>query len=238
MRKSLLSLAMIAAAAAAPAHAEKLYDFGSVSLNHIEWFDANPHHEQLTFVEVEYGAGYTWGSHYGFIDLERNHDGDNSLSVKQNFAYNLGESDFAAFGQVFHAESLEDRRDFYSTDWVLGMQYNGFDFGKVMFKPFLGAVYSNNNGTDGDFNGGMYGHLLVAPINEHFTITNWHETQFAKDEKFDGESYSHNGAIAAWYHTPVENFDLGLQYRYGIHKLGTYAQDGNHGAIFTAKYNF
>ncbi len=238
MTKTLLSLSVIAAAAAMPAQAEKLYDFGSLSLNHIEWFDANPHHEELKFIEVEYGAGYTWGSHYGFIDLEKNHDGDNSLSVKQNVAINLGESDFAAYGQVFHAESLEDRQDFYSTDWVLGVQYNGFDFGKIMYKPFLGAVYSNANGVDAEFNGGMYGHLIVAPINESFTITNWHETQFGKDDNFDGGKTSQNGAIAAWYHTKIEHLDFGLQYRYGHHKLGTYAQSGNYGAIFTIKYNF
>ncbi|CAM4320477.1 outer membrane protein OmpK [Vibrio agarivorans] len=237
MRKSLLSLAMIAAAAATSAQAEKLYDFGSVSLNHIEWFDANPHHDQLGFLEVEYGAGYTWGSHYGFIDFETTYP-DKGLSVKQNVALNIGQSDFAVYGQVFHAQSLESGNDFYSTDWVAGLQYNGFDFGKILFKPFLGAVYSNNDSNSADFNGAMYGHLLVLPINEQFSITNWHETQFAKDSKFDGKSYSHNGAIAAWYHTPVENFDLGLQYRYGYHKLGTYAQDGNYGAIFTAKYNF
>ena len=44
------------------------------------------------------------------------------------------------------------------------------------------ARAGNANGVDAEFNGAMYGHLIVAPINEHFTITNWHETQFAKDD--------------------------------------------------------
>jgi hypothetical protein len=239
MRKSLIALSVAATSVIAlPVHAEKLYDFGSVSLNHIEWFDANPHHESLTFGEVEYGGGYTWGTHYGFIDLERNHEGDNSISIKQNIALQLGESNFNAYGQVFHAESLENRQDFYSTDWVMGVEYTGFSFGNIVYKPFLGAVYSNANGVNGEFNGGMYGHLIIAPINEHFSITNWHETQFGKTDNFDDGEMSQNGAIAAWYHTGVESLDLGLQYRYGIHKLGTYEQAGNHGAIFTVKYNF
>jgi hypothetical protein len=79
---------------------------------------------------------------------------------------------------------------------------------------------------------------------QKFTLSNWHEFEFKRDEEHylfngeptgDGRSHGINGALAIWW-TPIKQITAGVQYRYSDYKLG---QPGYSNAmIYSLKYNF
>ncbi|GAL06786.1 putative exported protein precursor [Photobacterium aphoticum] len=65
MRKSLVALSVLAAAAALPAQAEYLYGFGNVSVNYLDWSKGTEQRsggfkDDFVYLELEGGAGFTW----------------------------------------------------------------------------------------------------------------------------------------------------------------------------------
>ena len=70
------TIALATMTAAATASADYLYGFGNVSINRLDWTnktEKNTAHDDFTYLELEGGAGFTWGEVYGFIDLENPH---------------------------------------------------------------------------------------------------------------------------------------------------------------------
>ena len=73
---------------------------------------------------------------------------------------------------------------------------------------------------------------------EKFTVTNWNEYEFDRNEKYaagNGGADGINGAVAFWWNASP-NLTAGIQYRYADNKLGeAFLQDG---FIYSLKYMF
>ncbi|WP_309298144.1 outer membrane protein OmpK, partial [Escherichia fergusonii] len=73
---------------------------------------------------------------------------------------------------------------------------------------------------------------------EKFTLTNWNEYEFDRDESYaagNGGKDGINGAVAFWWNA-TPHFTAGIQYRYADNKLGeAFLQDG---IIYSVKYIF
>ncbi|GAA5186153.1 outer membrane protein OmpK [Ferrimonas gelatinilytica] len=255
------SLALAGAAAlsiSAPASAEYLYGFGSASVNYLDWSNkaedlSNGFKEDFLFLELEGGAGFSWGEMYGFIDLENpgsigNGDKDGKpdgfrLAAKGTIGLNTGVNNLQVYGQLYTLnESGSQGNTFQVQNYVGGLRYNVFTESGFWFKPFLGAHIESNNFAGTGYNGLMAGWVLGYDFNvgnQKLSVSNWHETEFLREDQFRQggalDSVGHNGAVALWWHLPAK-FTLGLQYRYYDHKLG----DAGYGdaLIYTVKYNF
>lgn len=263
MMNNFKMLAVAGAAAlamSAPASAEQYYGFADVSVNYLDWTDKAEDRasfggkEDFYYLEVEGGAGFSWGDVYGFFDLENAHKiGDDDagadgfrIATKGSVALNLGDSNWNAYGQVYHFEDgATGGTGFHDTNMVLGASYDLFTESGFWMKPFLGAHFENQTFAGNGFNGYMAGYVMGYDFQvggQKFGISQWHETEFGRKDQFrsgaDGRelnSYGHNGAIALWWHLP-HNVTTGIQYRYFDNKLG----DANYGdaIIYTLKYNF
>ncbi|USD38470.1 MULTISPECIES: outer membrane protein OmpK [Ferrimonas] len=251
-----------------PVAAEQFYGFMDLSINYLDWTDkaedrTNPDiggrggpKEDFFYIELEGGAGFDWGDVYGFIDFENptnSNDGQFSdeafatdgfrIAAKGTLAYNLGSSNWNAYGHLY--SFTESSSGFFDQNLVLGVSYDVFtDFG-LWFKPFIGGHYEQQSFAGSGWNGGMLGWVLgydFAIGEQKFSVTNWHETEFARDDQFrsNGTQYQlasvgWNGAVALWWHLP-NNLTGGLQYRYADNKLGTAAY--HDAIIYSLRYNF
>ena len=94
----------------------------------------------------------------------------------------------------------------------------------------------------------MTGWVFDAPfdlLSQHFSLANWSEIEFGRDEKFylgidgtpvgDGNSWGVNGTLSLWWYLH-KRVTLGVQYRYAHYKLGHVSYQS--GVISTLKYNF
>ena len=248
MRKSLVALSVVAAATTFPAQAEYLYGFGDMSVNYLDWSNgteerANGFKKDFWYLELEGGAGFTWGELYGFADLENLEKGSDkvSTSLKGSIAYKTGIAELRVYGQVYNTNSA----GFTAQNNVLGLSY-AFNGDGWFFNPFIGFHHTMTTAGDksfGGMNGGMFGWSAGYNFNafgEKFMISNWHESEFGRNDKYmivagEGDHVTANGAIAFWWNA-TENVTTGIQYRYAFNKLGT---SGNQNAmIYTVKYNF
>lgn len=247
MRKSLLALGIIAAAAAVPAQADYLYGWGDVSVNYLDWSQGTEDRNggfknDFMFLELEGGAGFTWGELYGFADFEFQDStpaGDSAMamSTKGSIAVKTGVKELRFYAQTYSTEN----QGFHARNTVAGLSYN-LSGDNWFFNPWVGFHYTNTVGF-ADMNGGMAG--WVGGYNfklgeQNFSITNWHETEFARKDAYlatNGETddLSYNGALAFWWKSQ-SNVDLGIQYRYAHNKLGQAKTDN--AVIYTVKYNF
>ncbi|RTZ16065.1 hypothetical protein EJ063_09820 [Vibrio aquaticus] len=257
MRKSLLTLGIIAAAAAVPAQAEYLYGWGDMSVNYLDWSNGTEDRSggfknDFMYLELEGGAGFTWGELYGFADLEFQDDnpaskGDGmAMSTKGSIAVKTGMKELRFYAQTYSTEN----QGFHARNTVAGLSYN-FSGDNWFFNPWAGFHYTNTSdgawGNDqGGFaglNGGMAGWVAGYNFNlgeAKFSISNWHETEFARDDEYltvngENDDLSYNGAIAAWWHA-TDSVSTGVQYRYAHNKLGQSQTDN--AIIYTVKYNF
>lgn len=248
MRKSLLALGVVAAVSAVPAQAEYLYGWGDVSVNYLDWSKGTEDRNggfknDFVFLELEGGAGFTWGELYGFADFEfqdgnpGNNNDSMAMSTKGTIAVKTGLKELRFYAQTYSTEN----QGFQVRNTVAGVSYN-FSGEQWFFNPWVGFHYTNTNGF-ADMNGGMAGWVGGYNFNlgeQAFSITNWHETEFARDDKYvatNGETddLSYNGALAAWWHATSE-ISTGIQYRYAHNKLGQAKTDN--AIIYTVKYNF
>ncbi len=211
--------------------------------------------KDFQFVEVEGGMGGKWGEVYGFFDIENPLNGVDQTDGRDNrrISYKgVGRLNLTEVGglpvQLYgHIFNFSDATGFNDQNHVVGLG-TAFSSGSFWIKPFLGVHHESKSFAGADFNGLMAGWVLGYSFKlgeQSFMITNWHETEFNRKDKFlntasdaggsMASSTGHNGAVSLWWNlTP--KLTTGLSYRYADGKLGsaTY-QDA---LILTAKINF
>ncbi len=235
------------------------WSFSNVSLNYLDWSRgtekrtaSNAAKGDFFFLELEGAAGFEWGEFYGFADLEnpsndrREDDGrDNRRSAAKVTSHlYLGESPFSVYLHVY------DFRDYgfdsREQDQIVGLGYRHTFENGLWLKPFIGAAHVNSasySGMNGYMLGWVWGYDFKA-FEQDFSLTNWHELTFKRDEDYLSENFvdgsagamGNNGALSLWWR-PIEQITAGVQYRYAMNKLGT-PDDFQNATIYTVKYNF
>lgn len=226
------------------------WKFSNVSLNKLDWSTGTqeraPHLKDFTFIELEGGAGYNWGDIYSFLDIEdfANYESREDVKLSGKIVANIYTP--VENVNVYHQTFFVSTDGFRTTDHVLGVSYRT-DVLDVKLTPFVGVQYSNldaswHEGFSGK-NGYMAGWTAMYDFqvgSENFSLTNWHEILFARNNEYlrlsnEVKELGHNGALALWWH-PTIHLTTGVQYRYGDNKIGG---NGNvNAAIYTVKYNF
>ena len=88
-------------------------------------------------------------------------------------------------------------------------------------------------------NGYMAGwtlHYNIKLAQQKFSIGQWHEYTFNRDEENGYEQDSGTqGALSFWWH-PIDELTTGIQYRYASHELGI--DEYQDALIYSIKYNF
>lgn len=228
------------------------YSFIDTSINYLNWSNStenNTFQKSFTYLELEAGASWNWGSFYGFMDIENPLSSYSDLpaddlrlvfkpildiDISQNFNLHL---------QTFYLNS----KTFYVNNFVPAISYEYFSDYGLWFIPFLGLHYQNSTYYSG-FNGYMAGWSLnydFKLFNQDFFLFNWNEIEFGRDKESyelddgtpigDGKSYGLNGALSLWYKA-YEGLTLGLQYRYAKYKLGSDTYQS--GIIYSLKYYY
>ena len=188
-----------------------------------------------------------------FFDFENptNDQFDESSGGKDNFRtagkltshIYLGDSPLSIYAHLydFRDYGFESREQ----DQVLGLGYlTTFDNG-LWFKPFIGAARVQSDGYTG-MNGYMAGWVAgydFTALNQNFSVTNWHEQTFGRDDEYLEQNYvgasagsvGTNGALSLWWH-PSDLITTGIQYRYSENKLGT-PNDYQNAMIYSVKLN-
>jgi len=215
------------------------YTFKNVSVNYLDWTsktEKNTSHKDFTYLELEGGAGFSWGEFYMFFDIENptkswNDEASQSLHLvfKPVLNINLIEN-LSLHIQDYNFHSKE----FYVSNLITGIAYKiNTDFG-LWIKPFIGTHYQSSTYFSG-FNGYMAGWTLLYNFDikqQKFSISQWHEyTLNRKNNLHTGIQ----GALAFLWH-PVDDIATGLQYRYAIHELGS--EKYQDAFIYSLKYNF
>ncbi|WP_016856093.1 outer membrane protein OmpK [Halomonas smyrnensis] len=237
------------------------WSFANVSVNYLDWSDGteertatNAAKGDFFYLELEGGVGFDWGEFYGFYDFENpqnetsEEDGrDNRRSAAKVTSHlYLGDTPFSLY---FHVYDFRDYGyDSEEQDRVAGLGYRHTFAGGLWFKPFIGKAWvESGSGAYSGENGYMAGWVLgydFQAFGEAFSLTNWHEQTFERDDEYLRENYVNgpagelgtNGAVALWWH-PIEEITTGVQYRYSNNKLGT-ADDYQNAMIYTLKVNF
>ncbi|EMU6157704.1 hypothetical protein WN993_004051, partial [Yersinia enterocolitica] len=171
MRKILIGAVALTAITLAPAvQAEYQWGFANISMNYLDWTRStthksggSSHKDDFAYIELEGGAGYSWGEIYGFFDLENPFNsktaqpGDNQrYTFKTTGRYYLGDSGFNLYGHIYGTYSLpsaegNDYSNFHEVNTLYGIGYNATVAG-VWMKPFVAlhyvdqTYYSGNNG--------------------------------------------------------------------------------------------
>lgn len=244
-----LAIAAISAAMILPgvSNADYLYGFGNVSYNSLDWSDDTEDetfHEDFDYVELEGGAGYTWGELYGFFDIENFREGDDETrtAYKGVVTYKTGFEELRLYGHHYATDSS----GFSSNNTVTGVAYRLGGDGWFV-QPFFGAHFTvtNPSWTTGfsGMNGQMAGWTVVyrlPVLDKKVWLSNWHEMEMNRHDDYlaasgEDDDVSTNGAVAIWYdiHPKVTG---GIQYRYASSKLGV--EDDVDAAIFSLRYNF
>ncbi|PJE79483.1 hypothetical protein CI610_01549 [invertebrate metagenome] len=245
---SVVAAASLASCFVSSASADYQYGFGNVSINYLDWSQGTESrtHEtkkDFTYLELEGGAGFSWGEIYGFADLEnptKSNEEDNGngrrVAMKGTIRYYLGNTGFNLYGHVYDLSS----NGFDEQNRLLGVGYN-FEKNNFFFKPFLTVNNTNKHGF-GDFsgfNGYVAGWVLGYSFkiaDQNMMVTNWHEYEFDRDKEYsDGEKNGVNGAVALWWNA-TQHITAGVQYRYAYNKLG--ANCNQNAMIYSLKYNF
>jgi hypothetical protein len=263
IRPTLIALSLISASVALPAHADYLYGFGGVYVDHQNW-DHGPtsieynnggdvaDRNQLV-LGVEGGAGFTWGDVYGFFDYESPGKGanDRKTSFKGSTHIYLGDSGLSAYAQVYDHQS----QGMDEQNRVLGIGYTKLAGDNWWFKPWVGihdVDYSDSfsatgtriNGSNGYMLGWTAGYRFQA-FNQNFTLVNWNEVEFDRKGSYatiNGGDTGVNGAISLMWNAN-EHITTGLSYRYFANKLGvnnpaTDNQTYGDALIYRLQYNF
>ena len=261
-----LAATAIAAMTTSSVQAEQFYGFADISVNYLDWTDKAEERsnggyggakEDFVYLEVEGGAGYSWGDVYGFVDLENpgninNSDRDFSgspdtdsfrVAAKGSIAANLGDTNWNFYNHIYSLTVAGE--GFFDQNLVTGVSYNYAHDSGFWINPFFGLHYENQTFAGSGFNGYMAGWVLgynFEVAGQKMMVTQWHETEFAREDQFRNngtphtlESMGQNGAVSLWW-TPMPEFTLGFQYRYADQKLGTATY--HDALIYTVKYNF
>ena len=91
---AILTTPLMADEAAQSHPLDRLWSFANVSVNYLDWSNgteartaSNAAKSDFMFLEIEGGAGFSWGEFYGFFDFENptNDQFDESSGGKDNF---------------------------------------------------------------------------------------------------------------------------------------------------------
>ncbi|WP_163577173.1 outer membrane protein OmpK [Halomonas faecis] len=236
------------------------WSFANVSVNYLDWSSGterrtadNAAKSDFFYLELEGGLGYEWGEFYGFFDVENpgNDQFDEASGGKDNFRtagkvtshLYLGESPFSVYAHLY--DFRDYGYDLREQDQVLGLGYRHTFASGLWFKPFLGAARVQSDGYTG-MNGFMAGWVAgydFTAFGQEFSVTNWHEQTFGRDDDYLAKNYvggkadsvGTNGALSLWWH-PHDRITTGVQYRYSDEKLGAPGQYQN-AMIYTLKLN-
>ncbi|MDD2789174.1 MAG: outer membrane protein OmpK [Sulfurimonas sp.] len=217
------------------------YSFKNISLNYFDWSQKSENATQkrdFTYLELEGGAGWDWGEFYIFFDTE-NPLGkyEESSSDAQRFAFKPI-ADITLYKNL--ALHIHDY-NFHSNDYYIHNLITGVSYKIVSdsgwLRPFIGSHYQESSYYSG-YNGIMAGWTFLYNFSlaeQKFSLSNWHEMTFARNEK-DGYANKNGlqGSLALWWH-PLTQITTGLQYRYADNELGSATQEG---FIYSVKYNF
>jgi hypothetical protein len=249
MKKTIIALSVLAVSIT-PAQAEYLYGFSNISANYLDWSDGTSdrasHLQNFSYIELEGGAGFTWGELYGFADLEipDKNSSEVRTSIKGAIDVKTGLAGLNAYGQLYNTNSS----GFTAQNSVLGLSYKfSGDWGFV--KPWAGLHHSITTASWMDpagfsgLNGGMAGITAVynfGVFEQSFTLTTWNEVEFARTDDYtmvsgETDELSLNGAAAIWWNA-TNHLTTGIQYRYSHNKLGNSGY--SNALIYSVKYNF
>ena len=254
MKKTLLALGVLAAATAiTPAQAEYLYGYGNVSANYLDWSKGSEDRSgflgDFSYLELEGGAGFSWGELYGFADLEIPNENSSEVrsSVKAAIDVKTGLGGLNGYGQYYNTNS----NGFTAQNSVVGLSYK-FEGNWGFVKPWVGFDHSITTSSDfmtkeikgfSGLNGGMAGVTAVynfKAFEQNFMLSTWNEVEFARVDEYlavsgETDDLSLNGATAVWWNI-TDHFTTGIQYRYAHNKLGT--KGYSNAMIYSVKYNF
>lgn len=235
MRKSVLALSVLAAAAAVPAQAEYLYGFGNVYADYLTWtngtqgygerLDVSDGRDDHVTIGAEGGAGFTWGEIYGFYEYEKVNEGSEQRSQAAKFSMHYKVAgNLTAYGQIY--DYSESKAALDEQNRVLGLGYVGLTGENYWFKPWIGIHdVTSSNGDASGMNGGMLGwsagyNFEIA--GQPLMVTNWNEIEFARNDTYkvmQNGSTGLNGGLSLWYDINDRVY-TGLTYRYFANKLG------------------
>ena len=226
-------------------YAKPLYTFGNISINHLNWSNSTEqktNHKDFNYIEIEGGAGYSWGDFYGFIDIEnpsKSYDNQSNENlryvIKPIFDINIA-NNFAFHIQDYYFKS----KDFYVNNLIYGISYK-YVTKNFWFRPVVGLHYQDSTYYSGN-NGYMIRWAFNYDFNiksNKFSISQWHEMEFNREKEHyqfsDGKKNGTNGALSIWWHLN-KKITTGIQYRYADHKLGNDSYQNAY--IYSLKYNF
>ncbi len=246
MKKQITSnlLVLCTLAFSTSAMANYLYGYGNVNVNYLNWAEhtkeaSGGFKRDFAYIELEGGAGFSGGEAYGFFDIENVQESMDStrIATKGSVAIKTGLDELRVYLQSYYTEDS----GWHIWNNVAGVSYN-FSGTNWIFAPYIGLHYTDTSGFV-DMNGGMLGWFATCNFDlstQRFQITNWHETEFARESGYtelgpETSDPSANGALALWWHA-TSHTSAGCQYRYAYNKLGQ--SDYNEAIIYTLKYNF
>lgn len=236
MRKSVVALSVLAAAAAVPAQAEYLYGFGNVYADYLTWtngtqgyngVDVSEGRDDHITIGAEGGAGFSWGEIYGFYEYEKVNRAstERSQAAKFSMHYKVA-GNVTAYGQIYDYSENGAGNAFDEQNRVLGLGYVGLAGQNYWFKPWIGVneVTTGNSEASG-LNGGMLGWSAgynFSVAGQPLMVTNWNEVEFARNDAYEiaqNGSTGLNGGVSLWYDINDRVY-TGLTYRYFANKLG------------------
>ena len=251
MRKSLLTLGVVAAISAVPAQAEYLFGFGGMYIDYQDWGHGIGNDDDNFGNKIsgrDQMVIFDWGQMYGFYDYEgadRAED-DRGASTKGTIHYNLTDSGISLYAQVYNTDT---DAGFHEQNRVVGFGYTGLKGDGWGFTPFIGVHQINTIGISGH-NGGMAGYVgyyntEIAGLS--FTFSTWNELEFARNDAYSdvqstplnsgqgSESWGLNGSLNSLWNID-KNWSTGLLYRYTVNKLAR--RDYQDILIYRIQYNF
>lgn len=254
MNKKICGLLAITGLSVSPvSQAEYLWGFADIGLHYLDWTTRTTHRtsekshkDDFAYLELEGGAGFSWGEVYGFFDWENPFNArhakpgsEQRYTFKNTNRIYLGNSGFNFYTHVYGTYGSPDGRNFHDVMGLYGIGYN-FKLDSFWYKPFIAKRYTDQtyySGNNGYVFGWVAGYDFTA-FGEKFALTNWSEYEFDRADKYaagNGGSNGLNGAAALWWKVNPK-ITTGIQYRYADNKLGeSFLLDG---IIYSVKYNF
>jgi len=217
---------------------ETTYSFKNVSINYLDWTSKTQNStskEDFAYLELEGGAGFSWGEFYMFLDIEnptKSYSDEPAGNLRVTFKPVLNITlvdELSLYMQVFNLQS----KDFYVTNPVLGLAYKIKANSNFWIRPFVALNYEESTYYSG-LNGYMAGWVFMykfALNKQKFSLSQWNQHTFSRDDGNIGTQ----GALAFWWH-PMSEITTGIQYRYAAYELGN--DEYQDGLIYTLKYNF
>jgi hypothetical protein len=242
MRVVILLIALISAIVFFPDKSVAAYQFGfgNLSGNYLAWDQSTKDKstkKDFGYLELEGGAQFDWGDLYGFFDIENFDRAGKEVRTANKGAvhYYFSESKLGIYAQQYTFQSL----GFSEQNRVVGLAYT-FEGTGWFVKMFLGLhdiVQTYYSGPNGYMGGWIFGYNFNW-LNQKFSIFDWHEIEFGRDETVaqgNGGSAGVNGALSIWW-LGNDKITPGIQRRYATNKLGTL---GDMGAwIASVRINF